>query len=155
MVATVLCGLPPRGHEMVLCGGCCWATAGRCGWLPLAAAPARCSMLVLIEMPVEPWPEVTDGGDDEDDDDDEEDDDDGTADATTAVDDTPAGWFSSAAAAAEAAEQHTLNTTFMLLVEQRPPMRRCRSSLDEVAAKTTYSISPYFYRLSKKSNTHK
>lgn len=29
--------------------------------------------------------------------------------------------------------QHTLNTTFMLSLEQRPPMRRCRSSFDEVA----------------------
>lgn len=31
--------------------------------------------------------------------------------------------------------QHTLNTTFMLLVEHRPPIRLCRSSLDEVAGR--------------------
>jgi len=30
--------------------------------------------------------------------------------------------------------QHTLNTTFMLFVEQRPPILRWRSSLDDVAA---------------------
>ncbi len=29
--------------------------------------------------------------------------------------------------------QQTLKTTFMLCVEHRPPMRRCRSSRDEVA----------------------
>jgi len=29
--------------------------------------------------------------------------------------------------------QHTLKTTFMLFVEQRPPIRRCKSSLDDVA----------------------
>ena len=31
--------------------------------------------------------------------------------------------------------QHTLKTTFMLWEEQRPPMRRCRSSRDDVAVK--------------------
>lgn len=31
--------------------------------------------------------------------------------------------------------QHTLKTTFMLWVVQRPPMRLCKSSLDEVLMK--------------------
>jgi len=31
--------------------------------------------------------------------------------------------------------QHTLKTTFMLWEEQRPPMRRCRSSRDDVEMK--------------------
>lgn len=41
-------------------------------------------------------------------------------------------WLSSAA-------QQTLNTIFMLFAEQRPPTRRCKSSLDDVAV-TNYTF---------------
>lgn len=43
--------------------------------------------------------------------------------------------------------QHTLNTTFMLWVLHRPPIRRCRSSLDDVAEngkKTKYELECLF-----------
>lgn len=36
---------------------------------------------------------------------------------------------------ASSAAQQTLKTIFILLVEHLPPIRRCRSSLDEVAEK--------------------
>lgn len=39
--------------------------------------------------------------------------------------------------------QHTLNTTFMLLVEQRPPILRWMSSLDEVAKNQTENSIKY------------
>jgi hypothetical protein len=38
--------------------------------------------------------------------------------------------------------QHTLKTIFMLFVEQRPPIRRCRSSFDDVAETATLLLQP-------------
>lgn len=37
--------------------------------------------------------------------------------------------------------QQTLKTTFILWVEQRPPIRRCKSSLDDVAGKVQIEIA--------------
>lgn len=47
--------------------------------------------------------------------------------------------------------QHTLKTTFMLLVVHRPPIRRCRSSFDEVAETKTKRINYSSLQISKQT----
>lgn len=115
----------------------------RCGWLqPGQLIVLWTTLLIFVFIAGGTnWPPFDDEwtvADADDDDDDDDDEDDGTrllASIFVLIDTPDDPWlllidvviFCSSGA------QHTLKTTFMLFVEQRPPIRRCRSSFDDVA----------------------